>query len=157
MNLLYLRPNWHSLPGFAMPHIPLRRDWLLQQLGITQWELRRPAALQGEIAVSLHENVRLLMVAEALPDLNDPLVNDVLRSLNLDAQQVMQLTPERAAMLPGDSRCNSWRLGVSEPLPIPGAQLATPELNELYENGAARQALWLQICEHENDFFPHHQ
>ncbi|MFZ3390290.1 MAG: DNA polymerase III subunit psi [Buttiauxella gaviniae] len=137
--------------------MPLRRDWLLQQLGITQWELRRPAALQGEIAVSLHENVRLLMVAEALPALNDPLVNDVLRSLNLDAQQVMQLTPERAAMLPGDSRCNSWRLGVSEPLPIPGAQLATPELNELYQNGAARQALWQQICEHENDFFPHHK
>ncbi|MGB3253093.1 MAG: DNA polymerase III subunit psi [Buttiauxella gaviniae] len=137
--------------------MPLRRDWLLQQLGITQWELRRPAALQGEIAVSLHENIRLLMVAEALPALNDPLVNDVLRSLNLDAQQVMQLTPERAAMLPGDSRCNSWRLGVSEPLPIPGAQLATPELNELYQNGAARQALWQQICEHENDFFPHHK
>ncbi|MCE0800975.1 DNA polymerase III subunit psi [Buttiauxella sp. S04-F03] len=137
--------------------MPLRRDWLLQQLGITQWELRRPAALQGEIAVSLHENVKLLMVAEDLPDLSDPLVNDVLRSLNLCAQQVMQLTPERAAMLPTDSRCNSWRLGVSEQLPIPGAQLATPELNELYENGAARQALWLQICEHENDFFPHHQ
>lgn len=140
-----------------MSHIPLRRDWLLQQLGITQWELRRPAALQGEIAVSLHENVRLLMVAEALPDLNDPLVNDILRSLNLNAQQVMQLTPERAAMLPADSRCNSWRLGVSEPLPIPGAQLATPELNELYQNGTARQALWQQICEHENDFFPHHK
>ncbi|MCA1921310.1 MAG: DNA polymerase III subunit psi [Buttiauxella noackiae] len=137
--------------------MPLRRDWLLQQLGITQWELRRPAVLQGEIAVSLHENVRLLMVAEVLPDLNDPLVNDVLRSLNLDSQQVMQLTPERAAMLPGDSRCNSWRLGVSESLPIPGAQLATPELNELYQNGAARQALWQQICEHENDFFPHHK
>ncbi|WP_424589509.1 DNA polymerase III subunit psi [Buttiauxella sp.] len=140
-----------------MPQIPLRRDWLLQQLGITQWELRRPAALKGEIAVSLHENVKLLMIAENLPDLSDPLVNDVLRSLNLDAQQVMQLTPERAAMLPGESRCNSWRLGVSEPLSIPGAQLATPELNELYQNGAARQALWQQICEYEHDFFPHHK
>lgn len=140
-----------------MSPIPLRRDWLLQQLGITQWELRRPAALQGEIAVSLHENVKLLMIAEDLPDLTDPLINDVLRSLNLEAQQVMQLTPERAAMLPEESRCNSWRLGVSEPLPIPGAQLATPELNELYHNGAARQALWQQICEHEHDFFPHHK
>ncbi|RPH28660.1 DNA polymerase III subunit psi [Buttiauxella warmboldiae] len=140
-----------------MPQRPLRRDWLLQQLGITQWELRRPAALQGEIAVSLHENVKLLMVAESLADLSDPLVNDVLRSLNLNAQQVMQLTPERAAMLPDGSRCNSWRLGVNEALPLAGAQLATPELNELYHNGAARQALWQQICEHENDFFPHHQ
>lgn len=140
-----------------MPQIPLRRDWLLQQLGITQWELRRPAALQGEIAVSLHENVKLLMIAEDLPDLSDPLVNDVLRCLNLDAQQVMQLTPERAAMLPGESRCNSWRLGVSEPLSITGAQLATPELNELYQNGAAKQALWQQICEYEHDFFPQHK
>ncbi|GDX05478.1 DNA polymerase III subunit psi [Buttiauxella sp. A111] len=130
---------------------------MLQQLGITQWELRRPAALKGEIAVSLHENVKLLMIAEDLPDLSDPLVNDVLRSLNLDAQQVMQLTPERAAMLPGEIRCNSWRLGVSEPLSIPGAQLATPELNELYHNGAARRALWQQICEYEHDFFPHHK
>nr|3GLI_O Chain O, DNA polymerase III subunit psi [Escherichia coli K-12]3GLI_P Chain P, DNA polymerase III subunit psi [Escherichia coli K-12] len=25
-----------------------RRDWQLQQLGITQWSLRRPGALQGE-------------------------------------------------------------------------------------------------------------
>ncbi|EDD6876593.1 DNA polymerase III subunit psi, partial [Salmonella enterica subsp. enterica serovar Typhimurium] len=25
-----------------------RRDWQLQQLGITQWALRRPGALQGE-------------------------------------------------------------------------------------------------------------
>ncbi len=24
-----------------------RRDWQLQQLGITQWSLRRPGALQG--------------------------------------------------------------------------------------------------------------
>lgn len=25
-----------------------RRDWQLQQLGITQWSLRRPGALQGD-------------------------------------------------------------------------------------------------------------
>ena len=30
-----------------------RRDWQLQQLGITQWSLRRPGALQGEIAIAL--------------------------------------------------------------------------------------------------------
>ena len=41
-----------------------RRDWQLQQLGITQWSLRRPGALQGEIAISLPEHIRLVMVAE---------------------------------------------------------------------------------------------
>lgn len=30
-----------------------RRDWQLQQLGITQWALRRPTALRGEIAISI--------------------------------------------------------------------------------------------------------
>ncbi|STT01204.1 DNA polymerase III psi subunit [Klebsiella pneumoniae] len=39
-----------------------RRDWQLQQLGITQWSLRRPGALQGEIAISLPEHIRLVMV-----------------------------------------------------------------------------------------------
>ncbi|STI78088.1 DNA polymerase III subunit psi [Escherichia coli] len=35
-----------------------RRDWQLQQLGITQWSLRRPGALQGEIALrSRHTSV----------------------------------------------------------------------------------------------------
>ncbi len=132
----------------------LRRDWLLGQLGITQWELRRPLVLQGEIAVSLSANTRLIMVAEDLPSLDDPLVSDVLRSLALSPQQVMQLTPERAAMLPAEARCNSWRLGVDEPLPLPGAQLTTPALTELYHNGTARQGLWQQICKHEQDFFP---
>ncbi|NQF21955.1 DNA polymerase III subunit psi, partial [Enterobacter hormaechei] len=43
-----------------------RRDWQLQQLGITQWALRRPTALQGEIAISIPAHVRLVMVAEEL-------------------------------------------------------------------------------------------
>ncbi|HEY3987596.1 DNA polymerase III subunit psi [Cedecea sp.] len=133
---------------------PSRRDWQLQQLGITQWVLRRPTVLQGEIAVSLPTGVRLVMVAEEPPALNDPLVKDILRSMALSAEQVMQLTPERVAMMPPDSRCNSWRLGVEQPLTLDGAQLASPALDELYHNGNARQALWRQICEHEQDFFP---
>ena len=91
-----------------------RRDWQLQQLGITQWALRRPTALQGEIAISIPDHVRLVMVAEELPALNEPLIGDVLRSLKLTAEQVLQLTPERVTMLPPDSRCNSWRLGETD-------------------------------------------
>lgn len=133
---------------------PSRRDWQLQQLGITQWVLRRPTALQGEIAVALPAGVRLVMVADALPALSDPLVKDILRSMALSPEQVMQLTPERVAMMPPDSRCNSWRLGVEQPLTLNGAQLASPALDELYHNGNARQALWQQICEYEHDIFP---
>ena len=87
-----------------------RRDWQLQQLGITQWSLRRPGALQGEIAISLPGHIRLVMVAEEPPSLTEPLISDILRALALMPEQVMQLTPERVAMLPQDARCNSWRL-----------------------------------------------
>ncbi|MCX2622778.1 DNA polymerase III subunit psi, partial [Klebsiella pneumoniae] len=58
-----------------------RRDWQLQQLGITQWSLRRPGALQGEIAISLPEHIRLVMVAETPPSLTEPLIGDILRAL----------------------------------------------------------------------------
>ena len=131
-----------------------RREWQLQQLGITQWSLRRPGALQGEIAISLPEHIRLVMVAETPPSLTEPLISDILRALAVTPDQVLQLTPERVAMLPQDSRCNSWRLGTDEPLSLEGAQVASPALTELRANPTARAALWQQICTYEHDFFP---
>ena len=132
-----------------------RRDWQLQQLGITQWSLRRPDALQGEIAISIPAHVRLVMVAAQLPALTEPLISDILRALTVSPDQVLQLTPDRVAMLPQGSRCNSWRLGTEEPLLLEGAQVESPAFNELRENPAARAALWQQICAYEHDFFPH--
>ncbi|MGY6031205.1 DNA polymerase III subunit psi [Phytobacter sp. AG2a] len=133
-----------------------RRDWQLQQLGITQWSLRRPTALQGEIAISLPAHIRLVMVSPELPALAEPLIGDVLRALAVSADQVLQLTPDRVVMLPEGSACNSWRLGVATPLMLAGAQVASPALDELRGNPAARAALWQQICDYEHDFFPHH-
>lgn len=131
-----------------------RRDWQLQQLGITQWSLRRPGALQGEIAISIPAHVRLVMVAADLPALNDPLMSDILRALTLSPDQVLQLTPDRVTMLPQGSRCNSWRLGTEEPLLLEGAQVSTPAFNEIRVNPTARAALWQQICAYEHDFYP---
>jgi len=96
-----------------------------------------------------------VMVAQSLPALSEPLIADVLRALGLSADQVLQLTPERVAMLPPEGRCNSWQLGVMEEMTLEGGNLATPVLDELNANPAARRALWQQICEHEHNFFPH--
>ena len=133
-----------------------RRDWQLQQLGITQWSLRRPGALQGEIAIAIPAHVRLVMVANDLPALTDPIVSDVLRALTVSPDQVLQLTPEKIAMLPQGSRCNSWRLGTEASLPLAGAQVSTPAFDELQTSAPARRALWQQICAHEHDFYPQH-
>lgn len=131
-----------------------KRDWLLQQLGIRQWTLRRPGVLQGEVAESVPANVRLLVVAQALPEQHDPLFCDVLRSLGLTAAQTYALTPDRVAMLPEDTECNSWRLGIAEPLAVAGAQLHSPALAELSQDAGAKRALWQQICHHEQYFYP---
>lgn len=130
-----------------------RRDWRLQQLGITQWVLRRPAALLGDIAIVLPAHVRLLIVAEEPPALSEPIIQDVLRTLKLRPDEVMQLTPDRVAML-HDGHCNSWCLGVTDPLALPGAKLVSPGLEGLRRSSAARAALWQQICENDDDFFP---
>ncbi|WP_312951653.1 DNA polymerase III subunit psi [Superficieibacter sp.] len=133
-----------------------RREWQLQQLGITRWSLRRPGALQGEIAITLPPHVRLVMIGNDLPALTDPFIGDILRALTLTPDQVLQLTPDRVAMLPQDSRCNSWRLATDEPVTLDGAQVATSSLADLRSNPTARAALWQQICAHEHDFFPQH-
>ncbi|MGG5835693.1 MULTISPECIES: DNA polymerase III subunit psi [Enterobacteriaceae] len=132
-----------------------RRDWQLQQLGITQWALRRPTALQGEIAISIPAHVRLVMVAEELPALHETVIGDVLRSLQVTPDQVLQLTPDRVAMLPPESRCNSWQLGGTEAISLEGGRIFSPALEELKANPTARSALWQQICTYEHDFFPH--
>lgn len=133
-----------------------RRDWLLQQMGITQYTLRRPRALQGEIAVTLPAETRLVIIAEVLPAMQDPLVADVLRALELREPQVQMLTPEQLAMLPDDTRCHSWCLGLDAPGTLAGTHLVSPVLAELYHNAGAKRALWQQICQHESDFFTHH-
>ncbi|MDF7679196.1 DNA polymerase III subunit psi [Enterobacteriaceae bacterium ESL0689] len=131
-----------------------RRDWQLQQLGIIRWSLRRPAVLQGEIAHSLPEQTRLLMVAENLPSLTEPLISDILRALNVTAAQVLQLTPTQVVMLQADRDCNSWCLGTDISLPLMGARISTPTFNELQTSALARMALWQQICTHEHHFYP---
>lgn len=131
-----------------------RRDRLLQQLGITQWILRRPTVLQGEVAVTLAAHTRLLIVSEQPLAQDDPLVRDVLRSLALAPEQACYLTPQQTVMLPAQTRCHSWRLGVDTPLPLAGVQLTSPPLDSLYHDAGAKRALWQQICKHEHDFIP---
>lgn len=130
-----------------------RRDWQLQQLGITSWSLRRPAVLTGEIALTLPALTRLLIITHDPLATSEPLIGDVLLSLGLSAGQTMVLTPERVAMLPSGARCNSWWLGCRTNASLVGRQLHSPALAGLLSDSTQRRDLWQQICEYENDFF----
>lgn len=130
-----------------------RRDWCLQQLGVTRWTLRNPAALHGEVAIKLPDNVRLVVVAQPPLVADDPLIADVLRALQLVAEQMLTLSYQQVAMLVQSRPCNSWWLGVQAQA-LPGRQLVSPDLTILRRSAAARAELWQQIYQHEHDFFP---
>lgn len=132
-----------------------RRDWLLQQMGITQYQLRRPRVLQGEIAVLLLPDTQLIIVAENPPGLQEPLLRDVLHTLSLKPTQVMTVTPDQLQMLPETLNCAGWLLGVESEQTFNGVALTSASFNELLSSGAARRALWQQMCEHDSHFFPH--
>ncbi|ADD75781.1 MULTISPECIES: DNA polymerase III subunit psi [Pantoea] len=132
-----------------------RRDWLLQQMGITQYQLRRPRVLQGEIAVRLLPDTQLIIVAENPPGLQEPILRDVLHTLSLKPTQVMTVTPDQLQMLPETLNCAGWLLGVESEQTFNGVALTSASFNELLSSGAARRALWQQMCEHDSHFFPH--
>ncbi|WP_210484325.1 DNA polymerase III subunit psi [Pantoea ananatis] len=132
-----------------------RRDWLLQQMGITQYQLRRPRVLQGEIAVRLLPDTQLIIVAENPPGLQEPILRDVLHTLSLKPTQVMTVTPGQLQMLPETLNCAGWLLGVESEQTFNGVALTSASFNELLSSGAARRALWQQMCEHDSHFFPH--
>ncbi|MBW1212913.1 DNA polymerase III subunit psi [Pantoea allii] len=132
-----------------------RRDWLLQQMGITQYQLRRPRVLQGEIAVRLLPDTQLIIVAENPPGLQEPFLRDVLHTLSLKPTQVMTVTPDQLQMLPETLGCAGWLLGVESEQPFNGVALSSASFNELLSSGAARRALWQQMCDHDSHFFPH--
>lgn len=124
-------------------------------MGITQYQLRRPRVLQGEIAVTLAPDTRLVMVAEHAPALQEPLIRDVLHALNIQPSQVMTLTPEQLPMLPEQLDCAGWLLGVESEYTFNGITFSTAVFNELISSGAAKRALWQQMCNHDSHLFSH--
>lgn len=129
------------------------RDALLQQLGITQYYLRRPQVLQGEINVAVPAYVRLLIVTDAPFAYADPLMTDVLKSMMLSVEQTVIITPDKRVMLSENLLCPCWYLGVEAPEQTASLMLVSPSLDNLYRSAGARKAFWQQICQHENYFF----
>ncbi|WP_253306118.1 DNA polymerase III subunit psi [unidentified bacterial endosymbiont] len=120
-----------------------RRDQLLQQLGITQWQLRRPDALKGLVGSPLLSTIRFVLLADPLPSLSTPLLQDVLKTLQLTEQQVHCCTPASLAVLP--KAALYWSLGDWAVKP-PSNMLLSPPLSELLSCAQAKRQLWQQIC-----------
>lgn len=137
-----------------------RCDWQLQQMGIKQYQLRRPTALHGEVAIALLDNVRVILLAQISPIATSALWSDILRAMSLNQDQVHCLAPEQAMMIPENTHCILWLMGLDQLPELPNfvanlPHLISPSITELANNPDAKRTLWQQICHDEYHFFPH--
>ena len=86
-----------------------RQDVLLQQMGISQWHLVRPEVLKGAMNITVAEHIRLIIISQQNL-LQQSIVQDVLRSLTLDSEQVLNITFEQLAYLQVNHKVSYWLL-----------------------------------------------
>lgn len=131
----------------------VRRDWLLAQMGIAQYRLRRPEALHGEVVIRLRPETRLLIVSSEVCQAQDPLICDVLRAMSLTASQVVFLSTEQVALLPQPLSCVLWFLGIQPKQHYVASQIESPALTVLSQQAQAKRQLWQQICNYDHYLF----
>lgn len=127
----------------------IRRDWLLKQLGITQWTPRSPAVFQGEVAVNLPKHIYLLLVADKLPPLAHPLVIDVARSMALTSDHLHGVSPLQVMRVPNNIRCHCWWIGLDVLRNFKGISFQTPPLAVFGEDVDAKRKLWRWISSND--------
>ncbi|OOF35548.1 DNA polymerase III subunit psi [Rodentibacter heidelbergensis] len=86
-----------------------RRSLLLKEMGITQWQLHRPAALQGAVGITVADNIRLIVVSD--DNLSQtPLLADVLLSLILKKEDCLCLNYDQIQHLELNHSVQYWLL-----------------------------------------------
>lgn len=128
-----------------------RRDVLLQQMGISQWQLVRPEALKGAMNITVAEPIRLIIISQQNL-LQQPVVQDVLRSLTLNSEQVLNITFEQLTYLQVNHKVSYWLLSQNASendrtlsLPQPLNVWQSGDLEEFKQHPQAKRQLWQTI------------
>ncbi|KAE9538297.1 DNA polymerase III subunit psi [Ursidibacter maritimus] len=75
-----------------------RRDFLLQEMNITQWVLTKPQVLKGDAQIRLAPHIKFVVVCEE-DHQHTGLFQDILRALGLNTKQYQWLNMEQAVRL----------------------------------------------------------
>lgn len=129
-----------------------RRDRLLQQMGITQWVVRNPAILRGERGVRIPDSTKLIIITDENLDLNSHLLKDIFLAMKIYPSDVVCINSEQLAMLPTPITTNCWDLGGQTHPKGAKTTFISPVLAELADSNSAKQALWKQIYQYDENF-----
>jgi len=136
------------------PSQSARRDWYLNHLGITQYDLRNPQALRGEIVTMLSDDTRLVIVAESFyPEL--PFFNDIVNAANLTKTSWFFIKPTKATLLPDNLNCIIWIMGIKPTINLTAKSSAiihTESLTNLMNSTSNKRLLWQKLCQYDHYF-----
>ncbi len=130
-----------------------RRDLLLQQMGITQWKLRRPDTLKGAVYIPVAEHVRLIIISETPLSAEGDFIQDVLRSSQIESNDCLFIDFEQIYHLNVTQQVTYWLLSensekIDRTLPLceQSSHLwQSPDLTTLKQDSKAKRQLWQQI------------
>ncbi|MBT0720016.1 DNA polymerase III subunit psi [Tatumella sp. TA1] len=128
-----------------------RRDWLLAQMGIDQYRLRRPEVLQGEVAIAIKPTTKLVIVGLQRDELHHPFISDVLLSMIVESANVLYLSVEQLPLLPQPLSCLLWFVGHDPQHRYASRQILSPPFATLIGNAEAKRTLWQQFCDYDDN------
>ena len=130
-----------------------KRDLFLQEMGITQWVLTKPQVLKGVVQVLLSEKTRLVIVSDEKINESAVIFQDILRTLQLNAEEYLCLNFEQVQHLQHPQPVSYWLLSQNEEkIHRTLAQLHQATLTwqsaswaELTQSAQAKRQLWQQM------------
>ncbi|OOF43612.1 DNA polymerase III subunit psi [Rodentibacter rarus] len=129
-----------------------RRNLLLKEMGITQWQLYRPDVLKGAVGIAVAEHIRLIVVSDE--NLNrSPLLTDVLLSLTLKKEDCLCLNYDQIQHLALNHPIQYWLLAenaekIDRTLPYclcAERIYRSPDYTRFLTSPEAKRELWQQI------------
>ena len=133
-------------------HKPSRRDKMLHQMGIIQWNLASPNTLRGIANMPIAENIQLVVVAEETLDKAEQFIQDVLCTLAMPSQNCLCLSFDLANNLNLSHPVIFWflkadqeRIATIQKNFTDSIIWQTPEFKTLVQTGSAKKQLWQQI------------
>lgn len=126
-----------------------RRDWLLEEMGISQWALRKPQVLKGDAQIRLSAEIALVVVCEEDWQ-TSRLFGDVLRALNLKPHQYQWFSLKHASRLAFSHSPYIWLIASESQAVEFAAKFAEQTLwrhsawQDLHASAAKRQ-FWQQL------------
>lgn len=130
-----------------------RRDLLLQQMGISQWQLYRPDVLKGAVSITVDTHIRLVIIADQTLNPNEYFIKDILLSAELSAKECLFIDFEQIHHLHVQHPTNYWLLSQNDEKKHRTSTLCkhqlslwhSPDLTELKQNPQAKRLLWQDI------------